>query len=323
MTPPRHTSRKSKPSSQHGGPIWSYLIHLGYNMWEDREAPEMKNRPSRIAKPYLRCDQPLWDEIAERFAGIGGNQFVIDLGEAVHYESHPELACKKAWKPKKLRKELDRLRKLGIEPIPKLNFSTAHDTWLGPYGRCVSTEPYYQVCRDLIEEVCDLFDQPRFFHLGMDEETFAHQRYYAYAVVRQHELWWHDLRFLIKQVEKQKVRPWIWSDYVWHHPEAFYEHMPKSVLQSNWYYGQQFHQRLPRVKAYLDLDAHGFDQIPTGSNYSFAENMPLTVKYLEKRLSPERRLGYLQTPWLPTLPEHRDHHLESIQAVADAMAWAR
>ena len=66
------------------------------------------------------------------------------------------------------------LRALGIEPLPKLNFSTCHDAWLGPYSRMVSTPAYYDVCRDLIDEVAELFGGPRFFHLGMDEETAQH-----------------------------------------------------------------------------------------------------------------------------------------------------
>ena len=65
-----------------------------------------------------------------------------------------------------LKEELKKLRDAGLEPIPKLNFSTAHDTWLGPYSRCVSTPTYYKACEDLIEEVVELFDKPRFFHLG-------------------------------------------------------------------------------------------------------------------------------------------------------------
>ncbi|MFA9480240.1 Tat pathway signal protein [Phycisphaerales bacterium AB-hyl4] len=296
---------------------WGYLIHLGYNMWEDRESP---NRPDRrIAKPYLRCDKPLWDELTQRFAEVGGSLLVIDLGEAVRYESHPELACKHAWSPAKLKREIKRLQKLGLEVIPKLNFSAAHDTWLGPYHRCVSTDTYYAVCRDLIEEVCNIFDQPRLFHLGMDEETFKHQRDFAFAVVRQHELWWHDLHFLAEQVERQHVRPWVWSDYYWHHPEAFLKNMPKSVLQSNWYYNVRFNKRRPAVGAYLDLEAHGYDQIPTGSNANHAENLELTARYLKRRIHADRLHGFLQTPWKPTLPEFRDHHLEAIEKVADAM----
>jgi len=104
----------------------------------------------------------------------------------------------------------------------------------------VSTDIYYGVCKDLIEEVSKLFDKPRFFHLGMDEETAAHQVNHNYAVVRQGDLWWNDLYLFIAEVEKNGVRPWVWSDYAWHNAELFFKKMPKSVLQSNWYYGSEF-----------------------------------------------------------------------------------
>ena len=54
------------------------------------------------------------------------NMVVIDLGEAIQYQSHPELAVKGSWPVEKFRKELARLRGMGLEPIPKLNFSTTH-----------------------------------------------------------------------------------------------------------------------------------------------------------------------------------------------------
>jgi len=97
------------------------------------------------------------------------NALVLDLGDGVRWDSHPEIAVENAWTPAKLREELDRARELGIEPLPKLNFSTAHDAWLGPYSRMVSTPQYYEVCRDLIDEASELFGRPRLFHLGMDE----------------------------------------------------------------------------------------------------------------------------------------------------------
>ena len=68
---------------------------------------------------------------------------------------------------------------MGLEPIPKLNFSTAHDAWMGLYSLRVSAKPYYEVCRDLIKDAVNIFDGPRFFHLGMDGETAEHHRHYA------------------------------------------------------------------------------------------------------------------------------------------------
>ncbi|MCX7706372.1 MAG: Tat pathway signal protein, partial [bacterium] len=108
---------------------WAYLLHLGYNMWNDRGPDNAlpKGVKSKYApRSYLRCEKKLWDEILERFVKVGGNMVVIDLGEGVKYDSHPELAVRGSWSPSYLKKQLAKMRKMGLEPIPKLNFSTAH-----------------------------------------------------------------------------------------------------------------------------------------------------------------------------------------------------
>jgi hypothetical protein len=304
-------------SATHHDSIWALLLHLSYNMWADRDAPDWK-LDYVSAKPYLRFDPTLWDELLHRAVAAGLNMVVLDLGDGVRYASHPELVVSGAWTVERLRNELARMRALGLEPIPKLNFSATHDAWLGPYARCVSTPAYYAVCRDLIAEVIELFDQPRFFHLGMDEETAQHQRYYEYVVIRQGDLWWRDLFFYINEVEKAGVRAWVWSDYVWHHPEAFWQNMPRSVLQSNWYYGSEFGPEVERAKAYVDLEAHGYDQVPTGSNWTDVENMPRTVAFCRQYIAPERLLGFMQSIWKPTLQACRGRHLEAIAALERA-----
>jgi len=294
---------------------------MGTNMWSDVPVtswgPFKGDQLKLVCQAdHLRFDETVWQALTARMKTAGLNQVVIDLGEALQYESHPELSVDGAWSIERFRKELARLRALGLEPVPKLNFSTAHDTWLKEYGRQVSTPVYYKVCADMIREVCDIFDQPRFFHLGYDEETAAHQAKYGYAVVRQGELWWHDFLFFVKQVESRGVRPWIWSDFYWNHPGEFLSRMPKSVLQSNWYYGADFEpEKQKYVKAYLDLDKAGFEQVPTGSNWSSDVNFKGTVEFCEKNLAPERLKGYLMAPWFFTLSEWREKNLQAIGQV--------
>ena len=297
--------------------IWANLIHLGFNMWADRESPEW-NLDNIAAQPYMRFDMKVWNELVDNMIEAGINMVVLDLGEGVKYESHPEISAKDAWTVGRLKKELARLRGLGIEPIPKMNFSACHDVWLGPYARMLSTDTYYAVCRDLIAEVIEMFDRPRLFHLGMDEETAAHQSLYEYVVIRQYDLWWHDFYFLVEQVEKGGSRAWIWSDYLWEHPDAFWKKMPKSVLQSNWYYGESFSKKIGYVKAYLDLEEHGYDQVPAGSNWSTPRNFGKTVSFAKKEIAPERLKGFLQTIWRPTIPSYRERHLKAIEQVGAA-----
>lgn len=305
--------------------LWGYLIHLSHNMWLDTPGDREVNYA-----PYMRCDDALWAELTELIAEAGMNALVIDVGDGIEYASHPEISVEGAWSSQRLAEELDRLRGLGLEPIPKLNFSAGHDAWLGPYSRQLSTPAYYQVCDDLIGEVSQAFGQPRLFHIGMDEEDEPNQRGLEYAVIRQHNLWWHDLEFLASTVEKHGSRAWIWSDVVWHDPETFYRRMPKSIMQSNWYYESTFtadESGRPRAidykteghLPYLDLDEHGYDQIPTGSTWSAEDNFAGTVKFCTERLDPSRLHGFLQTPWKGTLQKNRDDHLKSIEVVAAAI----
>lgn len=313
--------------------IWANLLHLSYNMWVDHTPPPYKDsvffggdcRDSfNWAQQYhsnLTFDKDIWDDLLVKMVDAEMNMVIIDLGDGIKYDSHPEIAVKGAWSISQLKNELKKIRELGLEPIPKLNFSTGHKAWLGPYQRMISTEIYYGVCRDLIEEVCNIFDSPRFFHIGMDEETFLHQKTHQNVVVRQGDLWWHDLYYLVNQVEKQNVRSWIWSDYAWNYPVEFFKKMPKSVLQSNWYYGSQFEKfdnplNEKYVRLYDQLEENGFDQVPTGSNHSNDINFKRTVSYCDRKIAPERIKGYLQTVWRPTLPACKNAHTNAIDQVA-------
>jgi hypothetical protein len=78
--------------------------------------------------------------------------------------------------------------------------------------------------------------------------------------------------------------------------------MPKSVVQNVWYYGKDFDYSVSEdVKKRLYpielLEKHGFDQVPTGSNFSYDENIELLVEYSKQMISPERLLGFMQTTW--------------------------
>ncbi len=310
--------------------IWGCLLHLSFNMWEEYRVTDTQDENLKIRGylPDLQLSEPLWNDALNKMAAAGMNMVVIDLGDAIKYKSHPEIAVNNAWSTERLRNELAKCRKLGLKPIPKMNFSTCHDTWLGEYSRMVSTQKYYDVCSDLIAEVIELFDKPRFFHLGYDEETAENQEYYKYVVVRQHDLWWHDFNFFVKEVEKNGARPWIWSDYLWHHSEEFLKKMPKSVVQSNWYYGEVFDEKETCVKSYIDLEANGYDQIPCGGYYEASKNVYYseksiinTVKFCGKHIAEKRLYGFLETNWRPTIEDFRIPILKSIEQIGNAKKW--
>ncbi|MCX6991739.1 MAG: Tat pathway signal protein [Kiritimatiellaeota bacterium] len=314
-------------------PFWGNLLHLGFNMWTDRPAADeslpwtiTRGDPAVLASyayvgaaDHLRCDRSLWDDLIDRMAAIGMNMAVIDLGEGVRYKSHPELAVKGSWTTAELRDALARIRSAGLEPIPKLNFSAGHDAWLGEYARMVSTSTYYRVCSELIEEVCDLFDKPRFFHLGLDEEVPGDQKEGLICICRQHELWWHDLEWFANEVRRRGVRPWIWSDMWWKKEEIFAARCPKDVLQSNWFYGDFADPEERFLRTFADIDRAGFDQVPTGSTWRVVNNIEMIARHARNTITPERLLGFLQTTWLPTLESLRHRHMEAIDEARKAM----
>ena len=306
--------------------IWSTLIHFGTNMWnEEGNTRGRENEPGAVASSTLRFDFDMWRETLEQQKAVGVNMIILDIGEGLRYDSHPELAVNGSWSREALEKEIAYAKSLGIELIPKLNFSACHDIWLGEYSRMLSTRVYYQVCADLISEVCDIF-KPRFFHLGMDEETEAHQRNYDYCVIRNHDLWWKDLYYLIDCTERGGARPWIWSDYMWDHREKFLEKMPRDVIQSNWYYSMGFgadagewHKKV--LECFDVLDRHGYDQIPTGSNYSTPDNMLALTKYCTEHISDDRLMGFMQAPWM--MPYEWGHQRQRIREGVDQLGESK
>ncbi|OGV48397.1 MAG: hypothetical protein A2017_21310 [Lentisphaerae bacterium GWF2_44_16] len=289
--------------------VKAILVHIGMNMWEDSQPKHFEKDylKERMYCPSLQFNEECWDTMLKSMSEYGLNMIVLDLGDGIIYKSHPELAVKGAWSPKKLKEELKRIKGFGIEPIPKMNFSTCHDTWLGIYSRMVSTPSYYQCCRELISEVTELFSSPRFFHVGMDEENFENQKFYDYQTVRSGNLWWDDLNFYFEQIKVNGMRSWMWSDVLWNCDEnLFRNRVPIDVLQSNWYYGKNFYNLEPEsatfkaVNAYSKLDQLGYEQIPTASNWSNDDNLSMTVEYCNKNLNGKSLLGFMTAPWYPT-----------------------
>lgn len=294
-------------------------------MWEDgSNADKSTDRwylPDSTYREENKISIEAWDAMVKFLAERQYNLLMIDIGDGVKFDSHPEISAPDAWSKEFLHKKIEEARALGLEVIPKLNFSTAHDTWMKQYNRMVSTPTYYKVCADLIAEMCELFDHPRLFHLGLDEENFQNQQGHEMIIIRGEKLYWHDSYFLFKECEKNGARPWVWSDYYWHHPEFFIKYMPKEVLQSNWHYGTfrdydpAKRQEYYRIKAYNDLDDMGYDQILTSASYERHDNAYQTVAHAKNTLSDRSVKGFITSPWMGThdselyLLQHDAHRL--------------
>ena len=317
--------------------IWSLYAMLGQNMWFQDH-------------PELDFDDAAWDKLLEEAVQYGFNQIVLDLGEGVQYQTHPELARKGAWSTDRVRAEVKRCREMGIALIPKLNFSATHHMWLGEYRRMMSTKIYYDVCRDLIEEVWELFEHPEYIHLGMDEEGdpqfFAQLDMVHY---RQGELIWHDLKYLCDCVLKCGAKPWIWGDMCVYHPEEFRKRIPYTdVVLSPWIYFsiRREHWTLVASKQrYIDSNEgkmgltymeeapiwqamthegvkaanDGYATVPCASIWGECEYCnDDVVEHFVNNCDPKNLIGFMTAPWVRTNMKNIDNIKHSIKALAAA-----
>ena len=128
----------------------------------------------------------------------------------------------------------------------------------------------------------------------------------------------------------------MFADESWFNRESFYANCPKSILLSNWYYGRSFRTaeakwHPPRMQAYADLDAAGFDQVPCATNwypdFLYAKkgirandvNFPLTVAHCRGAIDPKRLKGFMMTPWSRTVKRNREHILHAIDLVGQSL----
>ncbi len=293
--------------------IRAFLLHLSYNQWKDK--PD--DRVVYGFSDKLRFDRAVFNDVVTLMAKLKMNMIVLDLGDAIRYRSHPEIAVKGALTPKQLVELLNQCRDLGIEPIPKLNFATTHDIWLKEYERMVGTEQYNRVCDDLIAEVCELFGRPRFFHIGMDEEDLPNHRglKLEHIVIREGQVWLDAVKRFDQTIRKHGARTWMWADPLWPTREGPRPAIPKDILMSDWNYSRQ--KEFPTLKAIVDM---GYDNIPAGANWSEDQNIYLLSRYAATQLDPKKVPGMLMTSWNPTLENCR-HNLLNAVSLAAGVFW--
>ena len=281
--------------------IFAFFLQISNHMWLDGAYPHKPYWAQDEWDENNNCDIDTWDRVVDFIAERKYNMLVVDVGDGVKLDSHPEIAAPDAWSKEFLRKKLDELRAKGIEPIPKMNFSCCHNVWQKEWRYKIGLSQYMDFARDIITEVCELFGNPRFFHLGLDEETYEHQAKYGIAIVRNEPVFWKDAYALFDICEKNGARPWVFSDYFIHHPEIFEKRMPKSVIQSNWYYGafnpDPKYANACWITPYRRFEELGYDQIPTFSTWSVDKNPIQGVRYCKEVISPEHLLGFNEIPW--------------------------
>jgi len=324
--------------------IWGFMTHLSGNTW-------INGKNAGIRSMVL--EDEMLDFIIEEGAKAGFNTLILEVNDGLEYGTHPEISVKGAWSRKKLRDTIKRCREKGITVMPELNLSAAHDMWLGAYERMRCTPQYYRLVDDLIKEVYELFEHPKYIHLGMDEEDAKHLEKRPYAMYRQKDLYWHDLRFMMDSVICAGATPWIWSCPLFDHPEEFKKHIDaEEVVISPWYFnafrkehwtpvesraeyvayynegdyaklGIKYVEEDPflvnvREKA-IPLTKEGYRYIPCASVYNRCEyNACDLMEYFKDNAPDDQILGYITAPWYGGEMKNKAFFQESFDTVKAA-----
>lgn len=325
--------------------IWGIMVYLSRNQW----------MPMR---DEIVFSDEFWDYLIDSCAENGINTILLDVGDGVQYSKHPELALKNSWSAERVRQEVRKCREKGIEIIPKVNFSTDHAFWLKDYYRMTSTSVYYELCRDIIGEIYDMF-QPKYIHLGMDEENYETLKKYDYIVLRKGELLMHDLKFMIDEVNSLGAKPVIWADCFLSHPDLFTSHIPADdVILMPWYYHTFKRESFTPVKVWWEILGlqdqvnyaehpeykkgiryieersnhvkfretaapymkHGYKYIPTPSTWGRNDrNTEELIEYFRDGApSDDQILGFITAPWANTIFDNKEKFDKSIKLLREA-----
>jgi hypothetical protein len=274
-------------------PIRGYLLHITHHdpVWWKNKARER------------RFNLPLALEAVETMARSGLNTLVVDCEDGVKYRSHPELARPYTAPMEHLVKLSRRARELGIEVVPKLNFSQSHlhhhNDWFRPHHELFDNAEYWKRSFRIIDELRRATKTSRFFHVGMDED---HNRSLAQYV--------SAIKTLRDGLKKRRLRAVIWNDTaiqygpgLVHAERSEYaeSRIPRDVVEVLWNYWSVQPAIVKRLRRL------GFAVwIAPGRN-------PEQVRAWRKVGLKLGVTGMLMTQWIPCQPKNRERILGAIR----------
>ena len=318
--------------------IWALLAQLSMNMWHD------------TIEDRVVFEDDCGNYVVDESEKAGVNTIVLDVADGVIYKSHPEIAVSDAWDSERVKEEVLKCRQKGIALIPKLNFSASHSYWLGEYHKMTSSKIYYQVCKDIINDVYEMFLEPEYIHIGMDEEGYKFSSLSDYVIFRKGEVLMKDLKFLGDTVRETGAKPWIWWDPLFEEKENFEKYIGHDdFVLSPWYYlcfneehftpikdwsgderGEEFRQQLRYIedlpeKAKFREDAlpllnSGYKFIPCASTWwHTGHNTYELVEFFKNGANDDNSLvGFMTAPWQPTIKEFKKEFDDSLKELKEA-----
>ena len=299
--------------------ISAYTAFLTSNFSREQSLPMFFTPAYRhVETPYeptVTKDIETFEKVCDKAAKSGFNKLLIFTGDALVYDSHPEIALPGAWTKTELKYQLDRIRSLGMEPIPMLDFSAAHDVWMGEYSKMVSTPEYYKVQSDLIAELCELFGHPSLFWLGMAGETAEVQQLFRLSVIRDPLLMAHDTAYLISECRKHGAKPWLCGELATQDKELFMKTVDRDVLIGGFTVKDFSAARvlagirpLADFAVFRTLAPEGYPITPALSAWRVRDVPEALISLLKGRIPHEAVKGFVRLTFFPVRKEN-EHKL--------------
>lgn len=240
--------------------------------------------------------------ILNKMKESGFNTVILDIEDGVIYKSHPELTRHYSVPMDKLKQFADSARELGIDFIPKLNFSRSgrnlHDKWLYPHWdelNFVSKRAdYRKVVLEVMEEIINVCKPQNYFHIGMDEDHHRSLRQYVETIT-----------FFDNYLKNKGLQTVVWNDTAYENRDVIAQvhadkmkaaepDLPNDITHIVWDYDLVHHGLVQRLTDF------GFEVwVAPGANLERIEKWNNVMKN-------EGGDGFLFTKWIKCSDENRE-----------------
>lgn len=290
------------------------------------ECGEIRSRFTVARRMIHLCVFPETDPVAlQRLVRLCGvlsyTHVVLEFWGMLRYECLPELSWKNAFSKEEIAPIIREARALGMEPIPMINHlghasacridSGKHVVldqnpslqWMFTAdGWCwnVFSERVRALLRKMRKELCDLFGEGEYFHIGCDEAHIFSSDYYSQNGVAEY------LKELTGEIAKEGRRPMLWGDMILPYdcnsdkPEKYtaaWEKAkqtrvllnslaPESVI-ADWHYDAK---KAP-IETVLEYQKEGFDVV--GCPW----DTPANIDAHHKTATDNKTYGLMMTTW--------------------------
>ncbi len=278
-------------------PVRGYLLHITHY---DPRWNAIKDRDEEV--PF---DLALGLDAVDAMAEAGLNLLVVDCADGLKYASHPELARPYSVPMETLVQLVARARSRDIEVVPKLNFAQSglhkHNHWFRPHNDLFDNDRYWELAFEVIDELIEVAQPPRFFHVGMDEDHWRTYDQYVAAIERLH-----------RGLAERNLRTLIWNDSACLWPQAAIHRekslaaearAPQEVVHIVWDYSGADEAILTRVKE------AGFEVWGAPGHTA-----PLVARMVEA-LHNVGGGGVLLTRWIPCVEANREELVGNLRAL--------